>query len=64
MAHAGYGHYSPQSFKQDEHYTFYGLVVAMLKRVPNLGAETRVLSLYRPHLFPVLPQLLLNKFLR
>ena len=47
-----------------KHYTLYGFVMDMLKRVPNLGSETRVLSLYQPHLFPVLPQLFLNKFLR
>ena len=45
MAHAGYGHYPLHSFKQHEHSTFYGFVMAMLKWVPNLGMETRVLSL-------------------
>ena len=33
----------PHSFKQLEHYTFYGLVATIPKEVPILGAETRVL---------------------
>ena len=65
MARTSYGHYSPQSFESTNTILFnYVFVMAMPKRVPNLSAETQVLSLYRPHLFPVLPQLLLNKFLR
>ena len=32
----------PHSFKQLEHYTFYGLVATIPKEVPILGAETRV----------------------
>ena len=39
----GYWHFSSNIFKQLEHYTFYGLVVAIPKEVPILGAETRVL---------------------
>ena len=38
-----------RSFKQHEHYTFYGLVAAIPKEVPILGAETRVF------LSPILP---------
>jgi len=37
----GYRHFS-SLFKQLEHYPFYGLVVAIPKEVPILGAETRV----------------------
>ena len=47
MALAGYW-YCSQAFKQHEHYTFYGFVMA----------------LYQPRFFPPLPQLLLNQFLR
>ena len=33
----------PHSFKQLEHYIFYGLVATIPNEVPILGAETRVL---------------------
>ena len=32
------------NFKQHEYYTFYEFVMAIPKRVPNLGVETRVQS--------------------
>jgi len=38
----GYWHFSSHFFKQLEHYTFYGLVVAIPNEVPILGTETRV----------------------
>ena len=60
MALARYWYCSPQAFKQHEHYTFYGFVMAM----PNFGAETGIVSLYQPRFLPALPQLLLNQFLR
>jgi len=37
-----YWNFSSHFFKQLEHYTFYGLVGAIPKEVPILGAETRV----------------------
>ena len=42
MTFTGYWHLSAHSFKQLEHYTFYGPVVTIPKEVPILGAETRV----------------------
>ena len=33
---------SPDSFQQLEQFTFYGLVIAIPKRAPILGAEIRV----------------------
>ena len=60
MALAGYWYCSQQAFEQHEHYTFYGFVTAM----PNPGAETGIAPLYQPRFFSVLPQPLLNQFLR
>ena len=34
----------PHSFKQLEHYTFYGVMATIPKEVPILGAETQVLT--------------------
>jgi len=41
---AGYWPCSPGSIKQRERDTFRGLVVAVPKRVPNFGVETRVIE--------------------
>jgi len=39
MGFSSYWHHSPQSFKEHEHYTFYGFVMALPKWETNFGAE-------------------------